>query len=297
MTEAPLLKPTSQSYRGTVTDPELWSRWSPRVGDVIVCTPAKCGTTWTQTIVAMLLNGGPKLGGKVPVLSPWVDGDLGVPSEQVIADLAQQTGRRVVKTHTPPDGFPLWGGVSMVAVYRHPLDVFFSLRKHTENQVSADEDHPMKRPVSESLRDYVERPGDVDNIDSDVLETFVWHYSETVRSGRWSALTLLHYNDMLRAPRKCVSKLAKALAVDADEETIDEITKATSFGAMKARAADFAPVAGTGFWKSDKSFFDAGSTGKWADKLSTADVARFRARWAALLPDSEARRWIEQGAR
>jgi hypothetical protein len=147
--QAKVIRPARVSYRGVLTCPERWSTWVPRAGDILVSTPPKCGTTWTQTMIAMLLNGGPDLPDRVSVHSPWVDADLGDASE-VAAGLARQDGRRVVKTHTPADGIPVWEGVTVVAVYRHPLDVFFSLRKHALN-MKARPDHPMRKPVSEAL--------------------------------------------------------------------------------------------------------------------------------------------------
>lgn len=85
-------------------------------------------------------SSGAELPGKLPELSPWVDADLGVPASVVAEALAAQKGRRVVKTHAPADGFPIWEGVTVIAVYRHPLDVFFSLRKHIVNMSSVDDD-------------------------------------------------------------------------------------------------------------------------------------------------------------
>ena len=99
--DAFVLSPARRTYRGEITDPGRWATWTPREGDILVCTPPKCGTTWTQTILAMLVHGGPELPQKLPDLSPWVDADLGVPAKDVAAELARQRGRRVVKTHTP----------------------------------------------------------------------------------------------------------------------------------------------------------------------------------------------------
>ena len=75
---APVLAPAVRAYRGSTTDPLRWVTWSPRKGDILVCTPPKCGTTWTQAMLAMLVNGSSNLPEKVPVLSPWVDADLGL---------------------------------------------------------------------------------------------------------------------------------------------------------------------------------------------------------------------------
>ena len=56
MTTASELKPAARIYAGSMTVPSRWEHYHPRNGDVIVATPAKAGTTWTQAIVAMLLH-------------------------------------------------------------------------------------------------------------------------------------------------------------------------------------------------------------------------------------------------
>jgi hypothetical protein len=89
--------------------------------------------------------------------------------------------------------------------------------------------------------------------------------------------------------------LAAAAGIDSCESVIDTVAKATAFGAMKAKAADYAPVAGTGFWKSDESFFDSGTSKKWDGKISEEDVAFYRARLKELIPDAKARDWLEGG--
>ncbi len=297
MTAAPVLAPAARTYRGQATDPARWAAWTPRTGDILVCTPPKCGTTWTQTILSMLVHGGPDLPGKVPELSPWVDADLGVPADAVAAALAAQPGRRVVKTHTPADGFPRWDGVTVIAVYRHPLDVFFSLRRHTENMANRDGDdgHPMKLPLRQSLEAFLTGPADADDFDRDTLATLAWHYRETVLAGRVSGAALFHYADMVADGRAAVARLAEAAGIAADARLVDRVTDATAFGAMKARAADYAPVAGTGFWKSDTGFFDAATSRKWDGQLSDAELAHYAERLAELVPDTRARGWLERG--
>lgn len=292
---APVLAPAVRAYRGSTTDPLRWVTWSPRKGDILVCTPPKCGTTWTQAMLAMLVNGSSNLPEKVPLLSPWVDADLGVPADEVAARLAAQKGRRVVKTHTPADGFPIWDGVTVIAVYRHPLDVFFSLRKHEANKSVVMPDHPMSLPVPDSIRRFINGPADPDDFDKDTLASLTLHYSETVLSGRYPHLNVLHYSDMVRDGHRTVQHLARAAGIEADAELIDEVAAATVFGAMKARAIDYAPVGGTGYWKSDDGFFDSASSGKWEGQLSQAEVELFNTRLAELVPDEKARTWLVAG--
>jgi aryl sulfotransferase len=292
---ARILSPAARSYSGGVLRPDRWQTWVPRAGDILVCTPPKCGTTWTQTILAMLVHGGADLPQKVPVLSPWVDADVGVPADEVAAALAAQTGRRVVKTHAPADGFPIWDGVTVIAVYRHPLDLLFSMRKHTANQTNPDPDEPSGWPLARSIRAFITDPTAHDAMAKVNLANVAMHYRETALSGRLPDLKLFHYANMIRDGRRTVQALALAAGINADDGLIDRVTAATAFGAMKARAADYAPVAGTGFWKSDSNFFDSASSGKWEGQLSAYDLGLYRERLAALIPDPAARTWIEQG--
>lgn len=294
MTDAPLLLPAARLYSGVLTRPERWVAWTPRRGDILVCTPSKAGTTWTQTIIAMLLNGGPDLPRPLGAISPWVDADLGTPEDEVAHDLAAQTGRRVVKTHTPGDGIPVWEGVTVVAVYRHPLDIFFSLRNHALN-MKGRPDHPMKRPVSAALRGYLFDPAVVDAIDNDSVDILALHYRETVLSGRFPSLVTLHYADMMAAGPVVVAELARALDIDAGAEVIANVAGATTIGAMRETAGLLVPEGGKGFWIDEAAFFHSGGTGKWADQLTQDDLAAYEARMAEVLPDPVARRWLEYG--
>jgi uncharacterized protein with FMN-binding domain len=292
---AAVIAPAARLYRGGPIRPERWETWVPNKGDILVCTPTKCGTTWTQTILAMLVHGGADLPARLPVLSPWVDADLGVPANEVAEALAAQKGRRVVKTHTPADGFPIWDGVTVISVYRHPLDVFFSLRKHTANQSNASDEDLYKWPVPRSIRAYVSKLTDCNNFGEESLMSMAIHYANTVLSGRLPDLKVFHYSDMVRDGRRTVEALAAAAGIDASSGVIDTVTKATAFGAMKAKADDYAPVGGTGFWKNDANFFDSASSKKWDGKLSEEELALYRGRLKELIPDIQARDWLEDG--
>lgn len=228
-------------------------------------------------------------------MSPWVDADLGIPADDVAAALSAQNGRRVVKTHTPADGFPIWDGVTVIAVYRHPLDIFFSLRNHEANKQMVTPGHPMSLPIPESVRLFIDDPMDPEDCDKDTLEWLVHHYRETVISCRVPNLKVLHYADMLRDGHGAVRRLADAVGIKASAELIEEVAEATAFEAMKTNAANYAPVAGTGYWKSDAGFFASGGAGKWEGQLSKPEIDHFNARLAALVPDERARNWLVDG--
>jgi hypothetical protein len=72
-------------------------------GDIVISTPKKCGTTWTQMLCALLIFDGAHFPKPLEQLSPWLD-MRNRPIEDVRAALARQTHRRFIKTHTPLDG-------------------------------------------------------------------------------------------------------------------------------------------------------------------------------------------------
>ncbi|MDP9225074.1 MAG: sulfotransferase domain-containing protein, partial [Actinomycetota bacterium] len=98
----------------------------------MISTPSKCGTTWMQTIVGMLLLDRTDLGAPISSISPWLDMLIRT-DDEVFGVLDGQSHRRFIKTHTPLDGVPRRQSVTYIAVVRHPLDVALSDRDHKEN--------------------------------------------------------------------------------------------------------------------------------------------------------------------
>ena len=106
-------------YRSSVADSQRWEDFVLRPRDIIVTTPPKCGTTWTQMICALLILQSPNLPAPLSRLSPWLDMTTRSRRE-VFADLAAQEHRRFIKTHTPLDGLPVDRSVTYVCVAPGP---------------------------------------------------------------------------------------------------------------------------------------------------------------------------------
>ena len=47
------------SYRNTMVDNSRWERLEHRPGDIVISTPPKSGTTWTQMLCALMIFDGP----------------------------------------------------------------------------------------------------------------------------------------------------------------------------------------------------------------------------------------------
>ncbi|KZS03672.1 Sulfotransferase family cytosolic 1B member, partial [Daphnia magna] len=119
-------------------------RFQPRNDDVWVVTFPKCGTTWTQELVWMIMNDCDKVRGKAPLLirSPFLEFPYMLPPETMPAELTkmmvtlekveEMPSPRIIKSHLPfyllhPK---LLDTCKVVYVARNPKDVIVSFFHH-----------------------------------------------------------------------------------------------------------------------------------------------------------------------
>src|SRR5829696_6578470 len=119
-------------YEGKVFDSGRWVGFELRPGDIVISTPPKCGTTWTQMICALLIFQEPELPLPLDTLSPWIDMVTRARTE-LFAELEAQTHRRFIKTHTPLDGIANDPSITYICVGRDPRDVALSMNRHIDN--------------------------------------------------------------------------------------------------------------------------------------------------------------------
>jgi aryl sulfotransferase len=84
-------------YRSVVADSARWDGFAFRDGDIVISTPPKSGTTWTQMLVALLIFGSPEFPRPLSEISLWLDMQL-ASRDDVFARLEQQTQCRVDTT-------------------------------------------------------------------------------------------------------------------------------------------------------------------------------------------------------
>jgi len=67
-----LVQPAGREYRTWIIDSRRWGHYRPRATDVVIATYPKCGTTWMQRIVDLLIFQTPE---PRPIMevSPWLD--------------------------------------------------------------------------------------------------------------------------------------------------------------------------------------------------------------------------------
>lgn len=299
-------------YRSIASDNARWDGFEFREGDIIISTPPKCGTTWMQTICALLIFQTPEFPRALDLISPWFD-MLTRRREDVVSDLEAQDHRRFIKSHTPLDGLPDDDRVTHICVARDPRDVALSWDNHMDNldipafltlrdrAVGLDDlaelmpDGIPVRPDSalERFWQWVDDPTPVDQTPSGLAST-LHHLTTFWRERDRSNVVLLHYGDLKSDLEGQMRTLARTLGIDVPEHRWSELVRAATFEEMRRQATAVRPNNTESIWLDPVRFFNKGSSGQWRSLLGDDDLRRYEAR-ALELADAEVIDWVHQG--
>jgi hypothetical protein len=285
-------------YQSPEEDSGRWIDFPFRDGDIVISTRSKTGTTWVQTICALLIFQTPELPAPIARLSPWLD-HLVTPRDEVYARLAAQQHRRFIKTHTPLDGIPLDPRVTYIVTARHPLDTAVSLYHQGDNidraKVRALTGAPEptgpprpRKPLHDWLLAYIS--GDAapwivrshPREDLDSLPGLMWHLSDAWARRHEPNVMLVHYDDLSAGLEGQMRRIAERLGLGVPEPAWPALVQAATFEAMKSSADRLIPSAG--ILKSSAAFFRRGTPGAAREVLSDGEIAAYHARAARLAP-------------
>lgn len=278
------------TYSGFITDTTRWHDFQSRSDDIFICTPPKCGTTWTQAICAMLIFGSAKHGKNPNELSPWIDAKF-EPLKEYLEKVEAQSHRRFFKTHTPLDGIPYVDSCTYLVVVRDPRDAYLSGIKHRDNMINEEAASTIYSQSDDPFGDWLNTSMDPNNWDAQCFEAFVRVYQSYWSAKDTNNVHLYHYADMLEDLRSAIASMAEAISVSISNEQLDEFVEAASFGAMKKEAERYAPYADIGFWKNTSGFFANGGVNQWESKLTADQNEAFLNRASELLSEEE-RSWL-----
>lgn len=281
-------------YRHFIWDNQRWNRIQPRPGDIYVCTPPKTGTTWTQTIVAMLLYPDGTLPQPVTHLFPWVEARF-YPLDEMAEFLQMQTDRRSFKTHTPADGIPWRPDSSYIVVGRDGRDAFMSFVNHLASMRPDSVMELMQSAMEEGIEFRPMPPPD------DLHTLFSWWLEDGgffhLLGSYWehrdeSNVLFVHFDDLKADLEKEVRRIATFLSIPVDEAKLPGILERCSFAWMKANAdriGDFGRL----FVGGGESFFFKGTNGRWREELTDEELERYdRRSRELLLPEMKA--WLDR---
>ena len=299
-------------YLGVVHDSARFDGFKFRDGDIIISTPPKCGTTWTQTICALLILQTRDFPQHLDLISPWLEQTLR-PLDSVVADLDAQTHRRFIKSHTPFDGLPFDDRVTYICVGRDPRDValswdnhflnvnfaaFIELReKAVGNEDLADllpDGIPVPPPTEyERFWQWVDDPTEYATSISNLAYTL--HHLETFYQERSRPnVILLHYDELKADLEGEMRALAEQLGIDVRDALWTDLVHAATFESMKSKPDAVGPNQTENIWLDRERFFNKGTSGQWRELLDADDLKRYAAR-VEELTSPELSQWVHQG--
>ncbi len=293
-------------YRSLIQDNARWEEFAFRPSDIVISTPPKCGTTWTQMLCALLVFDGPDFPSPLSALSRWLDQTL-YPLREVVATYEAQTHRRFIKTHTPLDGLPWRDDVTYVVVGRDPRDVLVSMEHHWANM-------DMERVLA--MRDAAVGNADLDTLpprpalSDDPRERFQTYVLTTEYTGAVNLTQVLHHVDTAWQRRRTPNvvmchyadystdlpgelvRLARALGMKIEREHAEALAREASLARMQERAVDVVP--NTGIWRDTRAFLRAGAFGEWSERVTASDLEEY-ASVVARTVTPELAAWLHQG--
>lgn len=296
-------------YRSVVADSARWDGFAFRDGDIVISTPPKSGTTWTQMLVALLVFGSPEFPRPLSEISLWLDMQLASQAD-VFARLEAQTHRRFIKSHTALHGLPYDERVTYICVGRDPRDVAVSCRHHMTNMdleqflrvreqaVGLDDLAELVPPQTGQPQDpivaYLETDFESDNVNVMSL-SYVLHHLQSFWDRRDDAnIALFHYSDLQADLPGQIRRLAAVLKIELDDAKVDEMAAAASFAAMRDNAEMVAPNSDARIWRSTTDFFHSGSNGQWREVFDDDLIRRYDER-AAALASADLLAWAQTG--
>ena len=293
-------------YKTWTVDSRRWQHYVPRDDDIIIATYPKCGTTWMQRIVDLLIFQTPEAR-SIYEISPWIDMRFGPPIEAVTATLDGLGHRRFIKSHLPLDGLPWYEEVRYVHVARDGRDACMSYFNHCAaytpqmyeilDRVGADMGAPAPRTPDDVVafwRNWLTRsllPGAGDGYPS--LSFFDFEGTWWRARERKNVL-LAHYNDLLADLDGEMRRIAAFLSIDVDESVWPSLVEAATFDDMKRRGKELLPAVEFVFEGGLDRFLYKGSNGRWRDAIPPDLIAAYEEMAASRFSPGLAR-WIEHG--
>lgn len=283
---------TPYRYVSDEEDSGRWLEFPFRMGDIVISTRSKSGTTWAQMICALLVFGTPELPRPLGELSPWLD-HLVTPIEGVYAQLAAQRHRRFIKTHTPLDGIPIDPRATYIVVARNPLDSAVSLYHQSANldrrrlRELTGEPEPTapeqpRPPLRDWLLSWIASEADP-RAAMDSLPGVMWHLSDAWRRRDQPNIMLLHYADLVADLDGKLREIADRLGITIPADSWPALVSAATFQQMKRNAEQLIPNR-DGVLKDPHAFFRRGRSGAGRDLLSDDEWVTYQTRVADLAP-------------
>ena len=294
-------------YRTWIADSRRWDGYRPRAGDIVVATYPKCGTTWMQQIVSLLIFQTPDPR-DIGEIAPWIDRRVGPSVEALLARLDAQAHRRAMKSHMPFDALPIFDEVRYIHVARDGRDACMSYH----NQITRFKPEMVEALSKSGLDDetigkpYPKFPADVAGYfrlwlneglgaadGMPFVSYFDLEHTYWVERHRPNLL-MVHYRDLKTDLSGEMRRIAQFLDITVPEEIFPKLVKAATFEEMRRVGNQLMPRLLMSFEGGTDRFFFKGENDRWRGVFDERDLAVYESKLKSRVPPACAK-WLALG--
>jgi aryl sulfotransferase len=304
----------TRDVRTPVMDASRWDGFPVRPDDIVIATYPKCGTTWTQRIVDLLVFQDPAPRAIMDT-AVWLDSRIFATLEEDRATLASQAHRRFIKSHLPFDALPIYETMKYIHVARDGRDAFLSWHNHARGFTPEAKmriggiimSDPVLAPMMAGgpppetpedpqvyFQDWIAQaeaePSTELGADLSYFDFENTYWGERTRGN----LLFVHYNDLKADLVGEMRRISEFLEIDTPADRLPVLAQAAGFDAMKASGEALLPKIGAFFDHGSQRFLNKGTNGRWRDVLTEADLARYEAVFRRKVSPACAD-WLEHG--
>ncbi len=259
----PLILKDCMIIRDKLRDSTIWQQVELRPTDIIICSCHKSGTTLTQQIVNLIINGHDNFI-SIHHLSPWVENKLSLEKFDKLELIKNLSSPRIFKTHLPFTALPYSPQVKYIYLIRDPRDVGVSLYNHSCNLLFGTKPEELKIP--DNFTDFWNQW-----IETGEPYWSVWEHINIW----WNVINLpnilfIHYSNLINEKNKEIEKIANFLERELDENLQKKILHRSSLEYMKLNWQKFEPPV-----FKPQTFINKGTNGRWNNLLTVDQIKHY----------------------
>lgn len=249
-------------------DSTQWDAFPPRPDDIVIASCYKSGTTLTQQIVNLLLNGTRDFA-RFKDLTPWVDSIALHPGAEAIEALPSP---RFLKSHLPFEALPYHETWRYIYLARDGRDVCLSLFDHCQRLKE-------NRPFDADGKPFDYGSDDFSRFWDEWVESGhpywpLWdHVASWWRVRQLPNVLLLHFDALVGDKPNQIRRVAEFLGRPCTKEIVALVCEGSSLEHMKR--LERAGKLGAPGPKQQATFVHKGVNGRWRGRLSQAQVKRY----------------------
>ncbi|MGK7922114.1 MAG: sulfotransferase domain-containing protein [Trichodesmium sp.] len=246
-------------------DSTIWDLIQPKNTDIVIGSCYKSGTTLTQQIINLMVNGDDNFA-SIHDISPWIEEIFLTPPENKKSWIESLSSPRIFKSHLLFEALPYYPEWKYIYLARDGRDVGVSYYDHLRSFLPKYFHENLPENFGDFWDDWVETKED---------KVEYWSYWKHIKSW-WQVrnlpnVLLVHYQNLIYDKSQAIDRIYQFLNLDINQSKKEMILEKSSLEYMKLNWQKFQPV---GVFQPN-TFINKGVNGRWQNLLTAEQLKRY----------------------